>query len=46
LEECINVAAVGMKDSDNVVEEGSVEKAVQVMGNIISLQHCRDYTVF
>lgn len=40
LEECINVAAVGMKDSDNVVEEGSVEKAVQVMGNIISLQHC------
>lgn len=40
LEECINVAAVGMKDSDNVVEEGSVEKAVQVMANIAALQHC------
>ena len=40
VEECINVAAVGMKDSDNVVEEGSVEKAVQVMANIAALQHC------
>jgi hypothetical protein len=40
VEECINVAAVGMKDSDNVVDEGSVEKAVQVMANITALQHC------
>ena len=29
-----------MKDSHNVVEEGSVEKAVQVMANISALQHC------
>jgi hypothetical protein len=40
LEECINVAAVGMKDYDNVVEEGSVDQAVQVMANIAALQHC------
>lgn len=40
VEECIGVAAVGMKDSDNVVDEGSVEKAVQVMANITALQHC------
>ena len=40
LQECINVAATGMKDSDNVVDEGSVEKAVQVMANITALQHC------
>jgi exocyst complex component 6 len=40
VEEMVNVAAVGMKDSHNVVEEGSVEKAVQVMANISALQHC------
>lgn len=40
VEESVNVAAVGMKDSDNVVEEGSVDKAVQVMANIAALQHC------
>ena len=39
VEECINVAAVGMKDSDHTVDEGSVEKAVQVMANITALQH-------
>jgi exocyst complex component 6 len=40
VEECVNVAAVGMKDSDHVVDEGSVEKAVQVMANMTALQHC------
>ena len=40
VEQCVNVAAVGMKDSDNTVDEGSVEKAVQVMANITALQHC------
>mmetsp|Transcript_12405 Transcript_12405/g.34402 ORF Transcript_12405/g.34402 Transcript_12405/m.34402 type:complete len:1188 (-) Transcript_12405:2235-5798(-) len=39
-EECVNVSAVGMKDSDNTVDEGSVEKAVQVMANITAMQHC------
>ena len=39
VEECINVAAVGMKDSDNTVEEGSINKAVQVMANMAALQH-------
>ena len=40
VEECINVTAIGLKDTDNVLEEGSVEKAVQVMANISALQHC------
>lgn len=40
VEACVSVTAIGMKDSDNVVEEGSVEKAVQVMANISALQHC------
>ena len=40
LEQCVNMAAVGLKDSENVVEEGSVDKAVQVMANIAALQHC------
>jgi exocyst complex component 6 len=40
VEEIINVAAIGMKDSDNVIEEGSVDKAVQVMANISAFQHC------
>lgn len=35
----MNVAAVGMKDSDNTVDEGSIDKAVQVMANIAALQH-------
>lgn len=38
--EFVNVTSVGMKDSDNVVDEGSVEKAVQIMANIAALQHC------
>jgi hypothetical protein len=40
VEECVNVTAIGLKDTDNVLEEGSVEKAVQVMANISALQHC------
>lgn len=40
VEDCVSVAASAMKDSENVVEEGSVEKAVQVMANIAALQHC------
>lgn len=39
VEECVNVAAVGMKDTDNVVDEANVDKAVQVMANIAALQH-------
>jgi exocyst complex component 6 len=39
IEECVSAAVIGMKDSDNVVGEGSVEKAVQVMANISALQH-------
>ena len=39
VEGCINVAAIGLKDSNNIVDEGSVEKAVQVMANIAALQH-------
>ena len=39
VEECVNVAAVGMKDADNTVDEGSIDKAVQVMANIAALQH-------
>jgi hypothetical protein len=39
VEECVNVAAVGMKDADNMVDEGSIDKAVQVMANIAALQH-------
>jgi hypothetical protein len=40
VEECVNVAAVGMKDADNTSEEGSIDKAVQVMANVAALQHC------
>jgi len=40
LEGIVNVSAIGLKDSGNVVEEGSVEKAVQVMANISALQRC------
>jgi hypothetical protein len=39
VEECVNVAAVGMKDADNTIEEGSIDKVVQVMANIAALQH-------
>lgn len=39
VEECINVAAVAMKDSDNVIEESDVNKAVQVMANLLALQN-------
>ena len=40
VEECINVAAVAMKDSDNVLEEADIKKAVQVMANLLALQNC------
>jgi len=39
VEECINVAAVAMKDSDNVLEEADINKAVQVMANLLALQN-------
>jgi exocyst complex component 6 len=39
VEECIGAAVIGMKDGDNVLSEGSVDKAVQVMANISALQH-------
>lgn len=39
VEECVSAAVIGMKDSDNVAAEGSVDKAVQVMANISGLQH-------
>eukprot|EP00536_Pseudo-nitzschia_multiseries_P006384 jgi/Psemu1/239353/estExt_Genewise1.C_1340067 len=39
VEECVNVAAVGMKDADNNTEEGDIDKAVQVMANVAALQH-------
>uniref|UniRef100_A0A7S4EPS5 Exocyst complex subunit EXOC6/Sec15 C-terminal domain-containing protein n=2 Tax=Pseudo-nitzschia australis TaxID=44445 RepID=A0A7S4EPS5_9STRA len=39
VEECVNVAAVGMKDSDNNSDEGDIDKAVQVMANVAALQH-------
>ena len=38
LEECVGSAVIGMKDTDNVLGEGSVEKAVQVMANISAVQ--------
>jgi hypothetical protein len=38
VEECVNVAAVGMKDADNT-DEGNIDKAVQVMANVAALQH-------
>jgi hypothetical protein len=39
LEECISVTAVGMQDGETMLEEGSVDKAVQTMANIAALQH-------
>ena len=38
VEECVNVAAVGMKGSDNS-NEGNIENAIQVMANVAALQH-------
>jgi exocyst complex component 6 len=39
VEECVNVAAVGMKDAENKSDEGSIDKAVQSMANVAALQH-------
>jgi exocyst complex component 6 len=39
VEECVNVAAVGMKDADSASDEGNIDKAVQIMANIAALQH-------
>ena len=40
LEECVSVTAVGMQDGESILDEASVEKAVQTMANIAALQHC------
>lgn len=40
MEACVATAAIAMKDSDHTVEEGSVDRAVQIMANISALQHC------
>ena len=42
VEKCFSVAAVslGEKDRDAMLDEASVEKAVQAMANIAALQHC------
>ncbi|KAL3919390.1 MAG: hypothetical protein SGILL_003779 [Bacillariaceae sp.] len=29
-----------MRDADNPTEEGNIDKAVQIMGNVAALQHC------
>ena len=39
VEECVNVAAVGMKDSDHAADDGDIDMAVQVMANVAALQH-------
>eukprot|EP00531_Pseudo-nitzschia_arenysensis_P017299 CAMPEP_0116135518 /NCGR_PEP_ID=MMETSP0329-20121206/11230_1 /TAXON_ID=697910 /ORGANISM="Pseudo-nitzschia arenysensis, Strain B593" /LENGTH=1159 /DNA_ID=CAMNT_0003630317 /DNA_START=246 /DNA_END=3725 /DNA_ORIENTATION=- len=39
VEECVNVAAVGMKDSESNADDGDIDKAVQVMANVAALQH-------
>lgn len=39
LEDCIGASVIGMKDNDNLVKEGSVEKAVQVMANLSAIQN-------
>ena len=39
VEACISVAAVGMQDGENLVDEGAVDKAVQIMANISAFQH-------
>ena len=39
LEDCIGASVIGMKDNDNLVKEGSVDKAVQVMANLSAIQN-------
>jgi hypothetical protein len=39
VEECVNVAAVGMKDSGHNADDGDIDQAVQVMANVAALQH-------
>lgn len=39
LEDCIGATLIGMKDNDNLVKEGSVDKAVQVMANLSAIQN-------
>lgn len=39
VEACVSVAAVGMQDGENLVDEGAVDKAVQIMANISAFQH-------
>ena len=39
VEECVNVAAVGMKDSEGNADDQDIDKAVQVMANVAALQH-------
>ena len=38
-EACVSVAAVGMQAGDDLLDEGSVDKAVQIMANISAVQH-------
>jgi exocyst complex component 6 len=39
LEDCIGATVIGMKDNDNLVKDGSVDKAVQVMANLSAIQN-------
>ena len=39
VEACVSVAAVGMQDGENLVDDGAVDKAVQIMANISAFQH-------
>jgi exocyst complex component 6 len=39
VEECVKVAAEGMKDAENQVYEGNIDKAVKSMANVAALQH-------
>ena len=39
LEACVSVAAVGMQGDENLLDEGAVDKAVQIMANISAVQH-------
>ena len=39
MEECVGAAVIGMKDSESISQEASVDKAVQIMANITALQH-------
>lgn len=39
VEACVSVAAVGMQDGENLVDEGAIDKAVQIMANISAFQH-------